>query len=319
MAQLKDKVQDALDENRMMVLGVQVLIGFDYRAVFEKGFAALPRSAQLWKLASLSVLLVTFALLIAPGADHRIGERGEDSSGFQRYTTTFAALALLPFATAIGIDVAIACLQLAGPVGAVAGGAAMALVALTMWYGLELVFRPDKARREEMKAADDAQDGEQTDVRNQIRHALTEARVVLPGAQALLGFQFVTMLMEGFDKLPRPLQWLHLASLACNAVAIVLLVTPAAWHRIVERGEENERVHRIASGMIVAALVPIALGLSGDFFVVVYKVTSSPAIAAGLSAAVLALFAALWFALPLGRRLASGPETKARSAAPARA
>ena len=41
MAKLKDKVQDALDESRIMVLGVQVLIGFDYRAAFESASAEL--------------------------------------------------------------------------------------------------------------------------------------------------------------------------------------------------------------------------------------------------------------------------------------
>lgn len=315
MAKLKDKVQDALDENRMMVLGVQVLIGFDYRAVFEKGFELLPRTAQLLKLGSLGVLLVTFACLITPGADHRIGERGEDSSWFHRFATTFAALALFPFAVAMGLDLAIACWRMAGPVGAVVAGVAMGGLALAMWYGLELAFRPDQARREEMKARDEREDDEKTDVRNKIRHALTEARVVLPGAQALLGFQFATILLEGFDKLPPALKWLHFASLCCMAIAIVLLITPAAWHRIVERGEENERMHRFASAMIVAALVPIALGLSGDFFVVVYKVTSSPAIAGGLSAAALALFVGLWFGLTLGRRFASGSETRASRAA----
>lgn len=315
MAKLKDKVQDALDENRMMVLGVQVLIGFDYRAVFEKGFEWLPRAAQLWKLGSLSVLLVTFALLIAPGADHRIAEEGEDSSWFHRYTTTFAALALCPFAVAMGIDLAIACVRVTGPAGAVAAGAAIAVVALVMWYGVELLFRPDKARRERMKARDQQQDGEKTDVRHKIRHALTEARVVLPGAQALLGFQFVTMLMEGFDKLPPALKWLHLGALGCIAVAIILLITPAAWHRIVERGEETERMHKLATAMIVAALVPIALGLSADFFVVAYKVTKSAAIAGGLSGGALALFAALWFGVTLARRSASASETTASSAA----
>ena len=302
MAKLEDKVQDALDETRIMVLGVQVLIGFDYRSVFEKGFALLPRSAQLWKLGSLGVLLVTFALLITPSADHPIGERGEDSAWFHRFATTFAALALFPFAAAMGIDLAIACCRLAGPVGAVVAGVAMSGLAQTMWYGLELAFRPDRARREAMQARDEQQDREKTGVRNKIRHALTEARVVLPGAQALLGFQFATMLLEGFDKLPRSLKWLHLASLCCIAISIVLLITPAAWHRIVERGEENERMHRLASGMVVAALVPIALGLSGDFFVVVYEVTSSPAIAAGLAAAALALFLGLWFGVTIGRR-----------------
>ena len=155
----------------------------------------------------------------------------------------------------------------------------------------------------------EAEDRGKTDVRHKIRHALTEARVVLPGAQALLGFQLATMLLEGFDKLPRPLQWLHFASLSCIAVAIVLLITPAAWHRIVEGGEENERFHRLASAMVVAALVPLALGLSGDFLIVAYMITKSPALAAGLAGAALVMFFGLWFGLTLARRHASASET----------
>jgi hypothetical protein len=306
VAALKDRVQDALDENRMLVLGVQVLIGFDYRAAFEKGFELLPRAAQLLKLTSLSVLLVTFALLITPGADHRLCERGEDTPAFHRFASTFASLALFPFAAAMGIDLAIACCRLAGPGGAIAAGVVMAAVALFMWYGLELAFRPTKQRRQAMEPK---QDQSGTDVKTKIHHALTEARVVLPGAQALLGFQFATMLVDGFDKLPMALKWLHFASLGSMAVAIVLLITPAAWHRIVERGQENERFHKFASAMVVAALVPIALGLSGDLFVVSYKITQSPALAAGMSGAALILFLGLWFGLTLGRRLASASET----------
>jgi hypothetical protein len=93
------------------------------------------------------------------------------------------------------------------------------------------------------------------------------------------------------------------------AIAIVLLITPAAWHRIVEKGEENERFHKLASAMVVAALVPLALGLSGDFFVVAYKITHSPAVAAGLSGAALVMFFGLWFGLTLGRRHALASET----------
>ena len=152
-------------------------------------------------------------------------------------------------------------------------------------------------------------EGEKTDVGHKIRHALTEARVVLPGAQALLGFQFATILLEGFDKLPSALKWVHFASLSCMAIAIVLLITPAAWQRIVERGEENERFHRLASAMVVAALVPLALGLSGDFLIVAYMITKSPALAAGLAGALLVIFFGLWFGLTLARRHASASET----------
>jgi hypothetical protein len=304
VAKLKDKVQDALDENRMLVLGVQVLIGFDYRAPFEKGFELLPRAAQLLKLTSLSVLLVTLALLLTPGADHRICEKGEDTPGFHRLASRFASLALFPFAAALGLDIAIACCRIAGPTGAIIAGVAMGLVAVAMWYGIELAFRPGKSRREAMQPKKEEQE-EGTDVRNKIRHALTEARVVLPGAQALLGFQFATILLEGFDQLPSALKWVHFGSLACMAIAVVLLITPAAWHRIVERGEENERFHHFASAMVVAALVPIALGLSGDFLVVSYRVTHSAPIAAGLAGAALVMFCGLWFGLTLARRHAS--------------
>jgi len=303
VTKLKDKVQDALDENRMMVLGVQVLIGFGYRAPFENGFDAMPRIAQLLQFTSLTVLLVTFAFLLTPGADHRIVERGEDSPQFHRFATSFAAMALLPFAVALGLDMTVACWKLAGAPAAIVAGAVMSAVAVAMWYGVELAY--GRGGRRAMAAEDSGK----TDVHDKIRHALTEARVVLPGAQALLGFQLATMLLEGFDKLPRALKWVHFASLSCIAVAIVLLITPAAWHRIVEGGEENERMHKLASAMVVAALVPLALGLTGDFLIVSYKVTSSPPLAAGLAGALLVIFFGLWFGLTLARRHASASET----------
>ena len=46
MAKIKDKVENALDEARMLVLGAQVLVGFQLRSVFEKGFESLPIPSQ---------------------------------------------------------------------------------------------------------------------------------------------------------------------------------------------------------------------------------------------------------------------------------
>ena len=98
---------------------------------------------------------------------------------------------------------------------------------------------------------------------------------------------------------------MHLVSLACVALSILLLITPAAYHRIVEQGEETAHFHKVASGFLVAATVPLALGLSGDAFVVVRKVlgsTTAGLVAGGVN---LVLCSALWFGLPLvarGRR-----------------
>jgi hypothetical protein len=43
MAALKEKIQNALDESRILILGVQVFIGFQFRAALEAPFATLPQ------------------------------------------------------------------------------------------------------------------------------------------------------------------------------------------------------------------------------------------------------------------------------------
>src|SRR4051812_6529576 len=92
-----------------------------------------------------------------------------------------------------------------------------------------------------------------------IRHALTECRMVLPGTQALMGFQLIVVLMEGFDKLPKSSRTIHLLSLAATAVSASWLIAPAAYHRIVERGEDTERFHRVAGRFLLAAMAALAL------------------------------------------------------------
>ena len=152
------------------------------------------------------------------------------------------------------------------------------------------------------RQAEGEKEKKKTELSDKIKHVLTEARVVLPGVQALLGFQFIAVLTESFEKLPDTSKYIHLASLGLLSLAIVLLMTPAAYHRIVERGEETEHFHRFASRLVVAALVPLALGLCGDVFVVVRKVLDSTLVAVVSSLFVLALFWELWFGLTIYRR-----------------
>ena len=76
MAELKDKVEDALNEGRMLVLGVQVLLGFQYQVVFQSEFPKLTPSAQYLHLVGLSLLLLTLVCLMAPAAFHQLAIRG---------------------------------------------------------------------------------------------------------------------------------------------------------------------------------------------------------------------------------------------------
>ena len=148
----------------------------------------------------------------------------------------------------------------------------------------------------------DGKKEEREKLSNRIKHVLTECRVVLPGSQALLGFQFVVILTESFDKLTPLSKYIHLAALGLNALTIVLLITPAAYHRMVERGEETEHFHHFASKVLVAALVPLALALAADVYVVVQKVTESQLVSVVSALVILAVFWELWFGLTLYRR-----------------
>ncbi|HET6630773.1 MAG TPA: DUF6328 family protein, partial [Woeseiaceae bacterium] len=65
------------------------------------------------------------------------------------------------------------------------------------------------------------------------------------------------------------------------ALSIMLLMAPAAYHRIVHAGEDSERMHRTGSILVTAATLPLALGLTGDIYVVMAKIAGSAA--AGLA------------------------------------
>jgi DMSO reductase anchor subunit len=309
MTKIKDKVKNALDEARMLVLGAQVLVGFQFRSVFEKGFDTLPISAQALKLVGLGLMLVAIGLLISPSSYHRLVERGEDTHEIHRYTSKMMDWALLPFSLGIGIDLYVATQKIIGWKAGVAAGLLGALTAFSFWYGLEFYMRRERAdeigelkRESEMEDVNERQGGGGSKLSDKIKHVLTECRVVLPGSQALLGFQFIVILTESFDKLPAASKYIHLACLGLNALTIVLLMTPAAYHRLVERGEETEHFHRFASKILVAALVPLALGLAGDVYVVVQKVTDSQLVSVVSALVILAIFWELWFGLTLYRR-----------------
>jgi hypothetical protein len=316
MAALKDKVKSALHENRILVLGSQVVLGLQFRAAFETGFAKLPQLTQHLKLVSLGLMLLAFALLVTPSSFHRIVERGEDTHRLHHLVSRMLKPVLVIFAVAIGLDLFAAAEKVAGRGAGLGLGVGGALVGLGLFYGLTEVQKrrraPEIERSKAMSHQEEQEKGNNVSVKDKISHVLIESRMVLPGAQALLGFQIAIILQESFDALPSSSKMVHLVSLACVALSIFLLITPAAYHRVVEQGEETEHFHKVASRLLLAATVPLALGLTGDCFVVVRKVLDSTPAALVAAGANLLLCLGLWFGFTLlqrgrrGRRARSG-------------
>jgi hypothetical protein len=83
----------------------------------------------------------------------------------------------------------------------IAGGIAgvfVAILALGLWYVLST------ARKRQV--APDVKE-EPTELTDRVKEGLIETRMVLPGAQALVGFQVANTLTNSFDRLPRTVQW----------------------------------------------------------------------------------------------------------------
>ncbi|PYS98187.1 MAG: hypothetical protein DMF65_10510, partial [Acidobacteria bacterium] len=145
MAKLKDKVKNALDEARMLVIGAQVLAGLQFRSFFEKGFDSLPLPSQLLTLIGLGLMLVAIGLLISPASYHRLVERGEDTEEIHRYTSKLMGFALKPFALGLGVYLYVATQKIIGWKSGAAVGLLGLLVALFFWYLLELYRRRERA------------------------------------------------------------------------------------------------------------------------------------------------------------------------------
>jgi hypothetical protein len=136
-------------------------------------------------------------------------------------------------------------------------------------------------------------------LKDAVTFALDEARMILPGIQALFGFQLVAVFNNRFNELFDELQQgLHLAALVLVAVSCALAMTPAAYHRQVERGEVSERLLAIASGFVGAAMVPLMLAIGFDVGLVAYAVTGLGDVSIALALACTLFFGGLWLVFP---------------------
>jgi hypothetical protein len=134
------------------------------------------------------------------------------------------------------------------------------------------------------------------------QEVLEEARIVLPGIKALFGFQLIAVFSERFHSLPSLEQDLHYAAFALVGIAIAIIMTPAAYHRIVERTTVSEFFVRLTSWFIGAAMVPLMTAIALETYVVGVVLFGQGWVSFGTSALLFCLFVGLWFVLPLSIR-----------------
>jgi len=128
---------------------------------------------------------------------------------------------------------------------------------------------------------------------------LDECRMVLPGIQALFGFQLIAVFNQRFaDDLDKPDQLLHLAAISLVAIAVALVMTPAAYHR--HRGARvvTDTFIHLSSLLLVASMVPLALGLSIDLYVIAKLIVDNDALGVPIAVGLFAFMSFCWFVFP---------------------
>lgn len=136
-------------------------------------------------------------------------------------------------------------------------------------------------------------------------HILEECRMVLPGVQALFGFQLIAVFNQGFsERLSHAEQLVHLVAIVLTVLAMALVMTPAALHRQAEPKQVSERFVWLGSHLVLASMFPLAIAVGLDCYVVASLIVKDDALAAAVALAIVLLFAALWLFLPWreGRR-----------------
>ncbi|HVU02764.1 MAG TPA: DUF6328 family protein [Polyangiaceae bacterium] len=153
---------------------------------------------------------------------------------------------------------------------------------------------------------------ERETLEHEVSHVLEEARMIVPGIQALFGFQLVAVFNQTFfGRLDVFHQRVHLVAIAWIVLAMGFVMTPAAYHRQAERGWVTGRLVGLGSRLLQLSLVALACGVGLDVYVIAYMVLGLRWMALVVSATLLAALSMLWFLLPA--ILGSGAATRRSS------
>jgi Family of unknown function (DUF6328) len=294
---LARRLKTSLDELRMQVLGAQVLLGFQFQSLFQDRFQQAGPEVQSAAGLGLVAICLSLAGLIAPPAQHRLVEQGRATLRILSIANRCAEVSLVLFSLALGSDIFVAA-SLQGSSHPLIFACGAILLSMSLWFGAAAFKRPaDQLRGNRNGAA-----SEEVDMHTKIEQMLTEARVILPGAQAMLGFQLIVTLSTKFYEMAAGIKTLHFVALGALILSVVLLITPAAVHRLRFAGSDDPRFYRIGSWLITAALVPLAGGIALDLSVAAWRLFANGGAAAWAGLGGFAVLMGLWYVWPLALR-----------------
>lgn len=130
-------------------------------------------------------------------------------------------------------------------------------------------------------------------------YLIEECRMILPGIQALFGFQLIAVFNSTFDEKLTPLeQKLHLLAIGLVGVAIVIIMIPAASHRQTGAQDISQRFIRLATRLMLFSMVPLMFSICLELYLISHIVLQDSRLSLAITASLFLVFLLLWFGLP---------------------
>jgi Family of unknown function (DUF6328) len=140
---------------------------------------------------------------------------------------------------------------------------------------------------------------EQLSLDSAAQHILEECRMVLPGIQALFGFQLIAVFNQGFaEKLSTREQQLHLLSIILTVFAVALVMTPAALHRQIDPMAVNRRFIDWSTMLLLLSMFPLAISICLEIYLIAHIITETTWVSLLIASGLLLLFFFVWILLP---------------------
>ena len=143
---LDRELMELLQELRVILPGVQVLLAFLLTAPFQQRFAELPGSLRNAFFASIACATVATVLLIAPSAHHRLRWRAGEKERLLRIGNQMALWGTVFLAAAIVLALYVVTNVLFTSELALATAIAAVILFAGLWYVLPMVGRPSDGR-----------------------------------------------------------------------------------------------------------------------------------------------------------------------------
>lgn len=142
----------------------------------------------------------------------------------------------------------------------------------------------------------------QPDLRKDADQVLQGIRIVLPGTQALMGFQFIAFFNQIFQDLPSRLKYLHFITLIFTILCTILLIAPVAFHQLGEEGNTTNRFLDYTRKMLSIAMAFLLLAITGEVYVAARVIDIRAPWATLIATFVFLAGGLLWFVLALVQR-----------------